>query len=153
MTKHAPKTLEELKQARKPVRNINIEHYKKLGRLDKLALFATEHIGTVGFFLIILIWTVLWLGWNIFAAREWRFDPYPAFFLWVFISNMLQLMLMPLIMIGQNLQGQHSEARAEADFNVDVKVETEIETVLQHLENQNELIFKILNHLESDKKR
>ena len=56
---------------------------------------------------------------------------------------------MPLIMIGQNLQGSYSEARAEADFEVNTRAELEIETILLHLENQNKLILDILNRLEA----
>ncbi len=58
---------------------------------------------------------------------------------------------MPLIMIGQNLQGRHAEIRAETDFEVNVKAEREIEAILLHLENQNELMLRILSHLESKK--
>jgi uncharacterized membrane protein len=54
-------------------------------------------------------------------------------------------------MIGQNLQGRHSEARAESDFEVNVKAEREIESILFHLENQNELILKILSKMELEK--
>ena len=52
-------------------------------------------------------------------------------------------------MVGQNLQGRPAKARAEADFEVNTKAELEIETILLHLERQNELILKILNHLEN----
>lgn len=76
-----------------------------------------------------------------------KFDPYPAFVLWLFISNMIQIFLMPLIMIGQNLQSKHSELRAEEDYLINKIAETEIETILMHLENQNELILQILQHL------
>ena len=145
-----PKTLEELRALSRPLRNINIEHREKLGKLDQLALFITKKVGTPGFFLIIFLWTILWLGWNIFAPDALRFDPYPAFVLWLFISNMVQILLMPLIMVGQNLQGRHAEARAEADFEVNTKAELEIETILLHLERQNELILKIINHLETE---
>lgn len=58
---------------------------------------------------------------------------------------------MPLIMIGQNLQSAHAEARAEADFEINTKAETEIETILMHLENQNQLIVRILENLEKSK--
>jgi uncharacterized membrane protein len=58
-------------------------------------------------------------------------------------------MLMPLIMVGQNLQGRHAEARAENDFEVNVKAENEIETILLQLKNQNDLILEILRHLEA----
>lgn len=146
--KHSPLTLAELRALREPVRNINIKHHEKLTRLEKLALLVTTHIGTMGFFLIIFGWTAFWIGWNTLAPINLRFDPFPAFVLWLFMSNMIQILLMPLIMIGQNLQGKHQEARAEADFEVNVKAEREIETVLQHLENQNELILKILSRLE-----
>lgn len=148
-----PKTLNELKNLRKPIRNVNIEHRKKLTGLEKFSLFMTERVGTMGFFLIIFGWTVLWLTWNTLGPTSLRFDPFPAFVLWLFISNTIQIMLMPLIMVGQNLHGRHAEARAESDFDVNVKAEREIETVLQHLENQNKLILKILQRLEDKKGR
>lgn len=143
-----PPTLIELKSIHKAPRNTNKEYRSKLSRLEKIALFVTERVGSMGFFLIIVLWTLFWLGWNTLGPVENRFDPYPAFVLWLFISNMIQIMLMPLIMVGQNLQGKHSEIRAEADFEVNLKAEKEIEAVLQHLENQQELILKILHHLE-----
>jgi uncharacterized membrane protein len=76
------------------------------------------------------------------------FDPFPAFVLWLFISNMIQIFLMPLIMIGQNLQSQHAEIRAESDFQINTKAEQEVETILMHLENQNQLILQILEKVE-----
>lgn len=102
----------------------------------------------MGFFLIIFIWTVVWFGWNSLMPKDVRFDPYPAFVLWLFISNVVQIFLMPLIMIGQNLQSDHAEVRAEADFEVNTKAEVEIETILMHLENQNKMILEILEKLD-----
>jgi uncharacterized membrane protein len=148
MNMHTPPTLEKLKQMRKAVRNVNLERKEKLSGLDNLAFQVTKRVGTFGFFLIILFWTVLWVGWNVFAPTELRFDPYPAFVVWILFSNMIQIMLLPLIMIGQNLQNMHSETRADADFEINIKSEREIETILQHLENQNELILKITKQLE-----
>ena len=43
-----------------------------------------------------------------FAPTDLRFDPYPAFVLWLFISNMIQIFLMPLLMVGQNLQAKRA---------------------------------------------
>ena len=145
---HKPKSLDELKSLRKPIRNANIATRQKLSKLDTLALWITQRVGTMGFFFIIFIWTVSWLGWNSLGPEKSRFDPYPAFVLWLFISNMIQIFLMPLIMIGQNLQSNHAEARAEADFDVNTKAELEIETILMHLENQNKIILEILGKLE-----
>ena len=146
-------THEELKKdkSHKPVRNINVEHRKSLTRLERLAVWITDKVGSMGFFIIIFLWTFAWLGWNTLGPKELRFDPFPAFVLWLFLSNMLQIFLMPLIMIGQNLQGRHAEKRAESDFEVNIKAEKEIETILLHLERQNDLILKILNHMEIEK--
>jgi uncharacterized membrane protein len=146
-----PPSLVELKKLNKPIRNANTEHRERLTKLEKFAMWITEHIGTMGFFLLIFTWTFLWLTWNTLGPSAARFDPYPAFVLWLFISNMIQIMLMPLIMIGQNLQGRHAEARAETDFEVNVKSGREIETILLHLENQNKLILEILSKLEARK--
>ena len=147
-----PLSHEELKKLRKPIKNVNIEHKKSLTPLEKFAVWITDHIGSMGFFIIIFIWTIVWLGWNTLALKELRFDPFPAFVLWLFVSNMIQIFLMPLIMIGQNLQGRHAEIRAKSDFEVNVKAEREIEAILLHLEQQNELILKILHHIEKGDK-
>jgi uncharacterized membrane protein len=97
---------------------------------------------------------VLWLGFNTLAPPSIRFDPGPAFVFWLFISNMIQIFLMPLLMVGQNLQGRHSEIRAEADFEVNTKSEQEVEAILLHLEQQaaqierqGEVILDILHAL------
>jgi uncharacterized membrane protein len=149
--KSHPLTLAELKKLRKPLRNINAEHKRSLSPLERLAVWITDRVGTMGFFIIVFSWTVFWLGWNTLAPHNLRFDPLPAFAMWLFISNMIQIFLMPLIMVGQNLQSRHAEIRAEADFEVNTKAEREIEAILMHLENQDELISKILISLEKSK--
>ncbi|MDO8619297.1 MAG: DUF1003 domain-containing protein [Candidatus Daviesbacteria bacterium] len=130
------------------IKNINTVHRSRLSRLEKLAIFVTDRIGTMGFFFIIFGWTFTWLSWNIFAPVNLRFDPFPAFVLWLFISNLIQIHLMPLIMVGQNIQGKHAELRAEHDFQTDRKAEKEIETILMHLENQQKIMLEILKRLE-----
>lgn len=147
MTMKTLPSLEELKALRKPAQNVNDAHRGRLTRVERVAVWITDHVGTMGFFFTILGWTFAWLGWNIFGPKSLQFDPFPAFVFWLFISNMIQILLMPLIMVGQNLQGRHSEARAEADFEVNTRAEREIETILLHLENQNEMILQILGKL------
>jgi uncharacterized membrane protein len=145
-------THEELKKEKlhKEIKNVNVEHKKSLSRLERFAVWITNKVGSMGFFIIVFGWTIGWLGWNTLGPKESRFDPFPAFVLWLFLSNVLQIFLMPLIMIGQNLQGRHAEARAESDFDVNIKAEKEIEAILLHLEQQNDLILKILQHFENE---
>jgi uncharacterized membrane protein len=93
---------------------------------------------------------VIWLAWNTILPASWRFDPAMGFVLYLFLCNVIQILLMPLIMVGQNLQGMHSEARAEHDLEVNVKAEQEIEVILQHLEQQNDLLMKMVEKLGVD---
>jgi len=129
------------------IRNVNELHHATFTPLDRLAITVTNHIGTMGFFLVIFVWTFGWLGWNLFGPREWRFDPYPAFVMWLFISNMIQIMLMPLIMVGQNLQGRHAELRAESDFKVNVRAEREIQEIFNYLERHDKVLEHILREI------
>jgi uncharacterized membrane protein len=46
---------------------------------------------------------------------------------------MIQLFLMPLIMIGQNLQGRGAENRARNDYKVNQKAEQEIQAIQAQL--------------------
>ena len=100
----------------------------------------------MGFFIVLTLWTIGWLIWNIYGPVAYRFDAYPSFLMWLFISNVLQLLLLPLIMVGQNLQSRHSEKRSEVDLEINLKTERETEVILQHLEYQNDLMLKILKH-------
>ena len=113
-----------------------------------MALWITRHVGTMGFFIVIFVWTVLWLGWNLLAPKEFQFDPPNAFVFWLFISNLIQLMLMPLIMVGQNIQGREADERAEHDLEVNIKAEREIEVILRHLEYQNSILISLMNNPE-----
>ena len=117
------KTIEEIKNTRNPVNNVNKKHKDNLTPINRVALWITDRVGSMGFFMIIFIWTAIWLGWNSLAPVSMKFDPYPAFVLWLFISNLIQIFLMPLIMVGQNLQSAHSELRAEEDFAINKKAE------------------------------
>ena len=148
MEKNIAVSLEDLKKKRQALLKKVTSNKKNLSVLDKLAVWITERVGSMGFFILIFLWTALWLGWNMLAPKNARFDPYPAFVLWLFISNMIQLFLLPLIMIGQNIQTKHSDLRAEADFKINTQAELEIETVLSHLEYQNKIMIKILQDIE-----
>ncbi len=136
----AIKSVPHLRHDQDAVRDVNQEYHESFSFMERMALLVTEHIGTFGFFLIIFCWTGFWLLWNTIGPARLRFDPAPAFVLWLFISNMIQILLMPLIMVGQNLQGRHSEMRAQSDFEINQKAEKEIEVILLHLERQSALI-------------
>jgi uncharacterized membrane protein len=131
-----------------PTRNVNVELARSLSPSERLAVWVTDRVGSMGFFFAVGIWTILWLGWNTVGPAELRFDPGPAFLTWLFVSNVLQLHLMPLIMVGQNLQDRYGELVANADFDISQRTEAEVGAILQHLTNQNALMLEILKRIE-----
>ena len=136
-----------------PVANANDLYDKGLSPLDKLAAAITNKVGSMGFFLSILVWTILWTGYNILASTvsglHWKaFDPFPAFVAYLLISNVIQILLMPLIMVGQNVQGRHTEIRAQLDFEINQKAESEVMVILHNLEHQTDLLIQLMRHLE-----
>ncbi|MBC7292898.1 MAG: DUF1003 domain-containing protein, partial [Thermoleophilia bacterium] len=75
---------------------------ENLSPLERLAAAVTDKVGTMGFFFIILAWTIGWTSYNILASKvpslHWHaFDPFPAFVAYLLISNVIQILLMPLI--------------------------------------------------------
>jgi uncharacterized membrane protein len=133
-----------------PLKNTHKQVRESLSPLNKVALFITNRVGTFGFFLIIFAWTIIWLAWNTLGPKSAQFDPAMGFVLYLFLCNVIQILLMPLIMVGQNLQGMHSEARAEHDLEVNIKAEQEIEVILQHLQQQNDLLMRMVEKLGVD---
>jgi uncharacterized membrane protein len=129
--------------------NVNVAHKKSLTKVERFAVYITDKVGSMGFFFIIFLWTVIWMGWNIFAPEP--FDPYPAFVTWLFISNMIQIFLMPLIMIGQNLQARHAELMAERHYKADIVADKNIEVIKKMMNEQTNLLKSILDKLENKK--
>lgn len=146
--KHNPPSLAELRQYRRRARNERHEARINFSPLERFALFFTHVIGSMGFFFFLTAWTIAWLLWNIFGPIGYRFDPAPAFVIWLFVSNILQLIFLPLIMVGQNLEGKFAEHRAQADFEINQKAEHEIEIIIAHLENQNELLLELARKID-----
>jgi uncharacterized membrane protein len=128
------------------------KHADSLSPLERAAVVITEKVGSMGFFLIIITWTILWCGYNILASQlpwlKWTpFDPFPAFVAYLLISNVIQILLMPLIMVGQNVQGRHADLRAENDYRVNLKAEKEVKEILARLEGQQRLMIKVLENM------
>jgi len=119
-----------------------------LSPMERFAVKITQNVGSTGFFLVLVLWTVCWLAWNLYGPVELRFDPAPAFVIWLFASNIIQLILLPLIMVGQNFESRFAERRSQADFEINQKAEHEIEVIIAHLENQNELLLELIRKVE-----
>ena len=106
---------------------------ERISRSERFALYITNVVGTLRFFFVICAWTLGWLAWNALGPKAMRFDPYPAFVLWLFLSNVIQLFLMPLIMVGQNLQARAADKRGEADLAINRSAEEQVSQLHREL--------------------
>tara|TARA_Y100000814_G_C12159201_1_gene343760 strand:- start:406 stop:585 length:180 start_codon:yes stop_codon:yes gene_type:complete len=53
---------------------------------------------------------------------------------------MIQIFLMPLLMVGQNLQAKRAEIRAENDYNVNIKAEKEIALLMKEIKELKKML-------------
>ncbi len=110
--------------------NVNALHDGQLSLQDRIALQICGAIGTTWAVYFFAAFMSVWMLFQI--ATEKPGDPYPFPFL-LFIGNIVQLLLMPLIMVGQNIQGRHSELRAEEEYKTTLANMHDIEHVMDHL--------------------
>ena len=66
-------------------------------------------------------------------------------------QTFLQLVLLPIIIVGQNIQGKAADKRAEDTFKDAEAVLKEAEEIQRHLLAQDEAIAGILHHIEQMK--
>ncbi len=107
--------------------NVNDTHEESLTFTEKIANAITDKVGTFTCFVFFAILACVSLPAVIQAS---------SVILWVqwITQSFLQLVLLPLILISQNLQSRHSELRADEDFRVNLKAEAEIEEVHKKLD-------------------
>jgi uncharacterized membrane protein len=134
-----------VKAKTKPPINVNEMQEKSLNSLDRVALVITSGVGSM---YCAMVFAVLAL-----VALPSAISGGPLIIVQWISQTFLQLVLLSVIMVGQNLQGRHSEFRAENDYQVNMKAEMEVETILTHLEQQNELMLEILRRIESLEKQ
>lgn len=122
--------------------NINSRHKSSLKFQEQIALFITGAVGTMYAVYFFIVFMLGWMVWQTYLTVK-PFDPYPFAFL-LFIGNVIQLILMPLIMVGQNIQGKHSEIRADEEYKTTISSYKDLEQIILHLGRQDQEMKKQL---------
>lgn len=128
-------------------RRVTTDQVRGPGLNARIAQRITAAVGTMYAFYVLALVMAGWILWQSVLTSK-PFDPYPFAFL-LFLGNIVQLLLMPLIMVGQNVQSAHADARAEADFEVNMKAEQEIEKLLEGLREIDLRTLEIVRRLEA----
>src|ERR1039457_4248025 len=101
-------------------------HRATLSLTDRLALVITHRVGTMacvaGFAVLALV------------ALPGALATHSTVTIVMWTSqSFLQLVLLPLLMVGQRLEGRHAEQRSQADFEVNQKAYADAEAILTAL--------------------
>jgi uncharacterized membrane protein len=113
-----------------------------VGFNGRLAAWITNRAGTMAAFYVAF---VLQIGWMI-AGQAAGFDPYPYAFL-LFLSSLTQLLLMFIIMVGQQVIGRTADKRAVLTYLDAEAVLHACERLQGHLRAQDLAIRHIVEHM------
>jgi uncharacterized membrane protein len=123
------------------VRNVNKAHEAELaaaGFNTRLAVGLTKSVGTMWTAYIFTTLSVIGL-----LGLLGLLNPF-VFLLTTWISQQfLQLVLLPVIMVGQNVLGRKAELLAEEQFTTTQETYHDIQQIMEHLNAQDEKILEI----------
>jgi len=116
-----------------------------VGLNGRIASFVTQKVGTMWAFYSAAIFQFGWIG--LAQAGVIRFDPYPFAFL-LFLSSLSQLILMFVIMVGQDVLAREGDHRADETYRDVEAVLHECLRLQEHLTAQDETIVGIVEDLQ-----
>jgi uncharacterized membrane protein len=113
---------------------------EQAGLNGRLGAFVTSRVGSMWSVYITIVFV---FGWTVLGATGplRHSDPFPFPFL-LFLGNLVQLLLVFVILVGQGVLGRSADRRSERTFRDAEEILREIITLHSHLERQD----RILNH-------
>jgi uncharacterized membrane protein len=120
------------------VHDVNQEHMDSLSPVEKTCRNVANLTGAPLALFLAIVLQVIW----IIVGSLTKWDPYPFAFL-LTCSNVLQLILIFVLAVGQRQSSAHAELRAEHDHD-------SISRLLYHQEVQERLLIAIASKTEID---
>jgi len=149
MTKlHFPKPFEH---RHPPIKNVNEDFEKQLTLGQRASDRVANIVGSWPFIIVQSILLTVWVILNVAAViRHW--DPYP-FILMNLVLSMQAAYTAPIIMMSQNRQAARDRLEAHNDYIINKKAEEEIRAVMDHLENQAEVLMQVYQIFNNQKEQ
>ena len=113
------------------VHNINQEQFESLNPVEKICKRVADSTGAPLALGLAVVVQAIWIPIGIIT----KMDPYPFAFL-LTCSNVIQLILIFILAVGQRQAAAHAELRAEHDHDA-------ISRLLYHQEVQEEILIQI----------
>jgi uncharacterized membrane protein len=89
-------------------------------------------MGTARFLLYMTAFVAIWLGWNVLAPEQLRFDPYAFIFLTLMLSLQASYAA-PLILLAQNRQEDRDRVIAEQDRTANARAHADMEFLAREM--------------------
>ena len=116
-------------------RNANEERKEELSLIEKVCSWVSEKMGSPTVLVGVIVFQTIWL----IIGQVTKLDAYPYAFLLTF-SNIIQLVLMFVLALGQRQSSKLSQLRADIDHE-------SISHILTHQDLQEEALILILKGL------
>lgn len=116
--------------------NVNQKHAAKMNPLDRAGLVITKAVGTM---IAAILFTCLAL---ISLPAALKTHDKIVIVAWI-AQTFLQLVLLPIIMVGQNLQGQHTELMADEEFETTQTTYKDLEHLILVNQKQLDLLVEL----------
>ena len=113
------------------VDDVNALHNERLSPVERSCRKIAEATGAPVALMLAIVLQLIWIG----AGVVTKFDPFPFVFL-LTCSNVLQLILIFVLAVGQRQQVLHDEIRAESDHD-------SISRLLYHQQLQEKLLLRL----------
>ena len=121
---------------------------EKLGLNARLGVIVTRRVGSMWSVYITMVFVFAWVGLATFGPLH-KADPYPYPFL-LFLGNLVQLMLVFIILVGQGVLGRSADRRSERTFEDAEEILKEVTTLHTHLQEQDEVLNQGIAVVESE---
>ena len=128
LTHHTPRNVNRVHAAERAAGGFNTQ----------IAVWLTEHVGTMWTAYAFAVLAII----GLFAILG-LLSPIVALLIAWISQTFLQLVLLPVIMVGQNVLGRKSELQADEAYATTMKTFADIEAVMKHLDEQDEKIFAL----------
>jgi uncharacterized membrane protein len=109
----------------------------------RIAAWITQRVGSMWAFYVAFAIQAVWIGLAIVGVQ--RFDPYPFQFL-LFLSSLTQLVLMLVIMVGQEVLGRTADRRSEQTFLDAQAILYECQRLQTRLTRQDRIIASLCDY-------
>ncbi len=126
---------------------VNVAQLQEADPGLKIADRFASVVGSWRFIIIQSVILAFWVAMNV-VGYVYHWDPYP-FILLNLVLSFQAAYAAPIIMMSQNRQAAKDRLAADVDYQINVKAEEEVKAMMQHLEQQDELMIDILRQLET----